>query len=303
MRGQGGGPSACPDFDLGPERPGAEHRFVEAGGLRFHVVQAGQGPLVLLLHGFPEFWYSWRKQLPALAERFRPAAADLPGYNLSDPPPGGYDLRNLVPKLAALIPALGAERAHVVGHDWGGVLAWLLAMWAPERVERLVVLNGPHPAAFRRELRRNPRQLLKSWYMFYFQLPRLPEWWLGRDGARALAELLPRTAVQRETFSDEALRAYRTAFSRPGRLHAAIEYYRGVARLGWRGLGPLLRPIDAPTLLLWGQQDVALTPELADGLERWVPDLQVIRVADSGHWLHQERPELVNRALLEFLGR
>jgi pimeloyl-ACP methyl ester carboxylesterase len=293
-------PVTCPTASTAGG-PAFEHRFVQAGGLRYHIVEGGQGPLVLLLHGFPEFWYSWRRQLPALAERFRVVAIDLPGYNLSDPSPDGYGLQRLVGHLAELVPALGAEQAHLVAHDWGGVLGWGLAMWAPERVAKLAILNAPHPATYLRELRRNPRQMLKSWYVGFFQLPRLPEWWLGRERCRPLADLLRRTAVQPEAFSETDLEAYRVAGCRPGVLTAALDYYRALGRQGPKRLGRSLRPIEAETLVIWGQQDVALVPELLDGLEAWVPNLRVVRVADSGHWIQLERPEVVNTALLEFL--
>src|SRR5262245_37404008 len=155
-----------------------EHREAVVNGVRLHYVEAGSGPLVVLLHGFPEFWYCWRHQLPALAAAgFRAVAVDLRGYNESDKPPGArsYRLGVLVEAVAGLIEHLGADRGGVVGHDWGGVVAWVLAMRRPERVERLVAINAPHPAAWLRE-RKDPAQLLRSWYTFFFQLPLLPEW-------------------------------------------------------------------------------------------------------------------------------
>jgi pimeloyl-ACP methyl ester carboxylesterase len=294
-------PTTCPRVAPAAGGEAFEHRFVEAGGLRFHLVEGGQGPLVLLLHGFPEFWYAWRRQLPVLAERFRVVALDLPGYNLSEPSPDGYGAQRLVAHLAALVPALGAERAHLVAHDWGGVLGWGLAMWAPERVAKLAILNAPHPGTYLRELRHNPRQMLRSWYVGFFQLPRLPEWWLGRNRCRAVAELLRRTAVQSAAFEAADLEAYRLACSRPGALSAALGYYRALGRQGPRGLARSLRPIEAETLVIWGEQDVALVPELLTGLERWVPRLRLVRVPDSGHWVQLERPDLVNAALLDFL--
>ena len=143
-------PATCPRLRE-EEAIGLTHRFVEANGLQFHLVEAGQGPLVLLLHGFPEFWYGWRNQLPALARHFRVVAPDLRGYNLTEKPPTGYDWETLASDVPALIRALGAEQAHVVGHDWGGVVAWGAAIFHPDVVDRLVILNAPHPAAYRRE--------------------------------------------------------------------------------------------------------------------------------------------------------
>src|SRR5215208_2983675 len=201
--GGGGCPADCPRL---PEEPGAagrpplevRHHFVVANGLRFHCVEAGSGPLVLLLHGFPEFWYGWRHQIPALAQRFRVVAPDLRGYNLSDKPSGFSRLDTLVGDVTGLIVALGEERAAVVGHDWGGVIAWATSMWAPSRVERLAILNAPHLGAYVRELRRGWRQRLRSWYVGLFQVPRVPELMLGAGRCRGIAEMLRASAISRD---------------------------------------------------------------------------------------------------------
>jgi pimeloyl-ACP methyl ester carboxylesterase len=295
-------PAACPSIARAPNGRAVEHSFVQTNGIRFHTVQVGSGPLVLLVHGFPEFWYSWRHQLPVLGARYRAVAPDLRGYNLSERPPRGYELPRLVADLVELIPTLGAERASIVAHDWGGVLAWHLAMWAPERVERLAILNAPHPGAYLRELRRSWRQRLRSWYVLFFQLPWLPEWLLSRGGCRVLAALQRRMAVVPGTFSAADLAIYRRVFCQPGALSAALAYYRALGRIGLRNVERYIRPVQAPTLVIWGRHDAALVPELATGLEPWVPDLRVLQVPNSGHWVHQEQPDLVNRALLEFFG-
>jgi pimeloyl-ACP methyl ester carboxylesterase len=200
-----------------------------------------------------------------------------------------------------MIQALGAERAHVVGHDWGGVLAWATAMWHPARVERLVVVNAPHPAAYLREIRRSWRQRARSWYVLFFQIPRLADWLLERDRAALIATTLRGTAVNPDAFDDLDLEVYRRAFSRPGALRGPLAFYRALGRFGLSRFEAATRRIDAPTLLLWGLQDRALVPELTEGLESWVPDLRVVREPQSGHWLQQEQPELVNRELLAFL--
>jgi pimeloyl-ACP methyl ester carboxylesterase len=293
-------PDTCPQIS-DEASIGLAHRFVEANGVRFHCVEAGSGPLVILLHGFPEFWYAWRHQLPSLAERSRVVAPDLRGYNLSDKPAGGYALEQLVADVAALISALGAERASLVGHDWGGAIAWATAMWAPSRVDRLAILNAPHPGAYLRELRRNPRQWLKSWYIGFFQLPRVPEWALGRRNCLAIARMLRDSAVDRETFSRADLMEYRRAMCRPGALRSALAYYRALGRTPPWELARRIRTINAPTLVIWGERDVALVPELAEGLERWVPNLRVEWVREAGHWIQHERPERVNRLLAEFI--
>jgi pimeloyl-ACP methyl ester carboxylesterase len=293
-------PDTCPRI---PDEAsiGLVHRFVEASGVQFHYVEAGDGPLALLLHGFPEFWYAWRHQIGPLAARFRVVAPDLRGYNLTEKPAGGYALEQLVADVTALVSALGAERASLVGHDWGGAIAWATAMWAPSRVERLAILNAPHPGAYLRELRRNPRQWFKSWYIGFFQLPWLPEWALGRNNCLAIARLLRDSAVNRGTFGRSDLVEYRRAMCRSGALRSALAYYRALGRTPPWKLARRIRTIDAPTLVIWGGRDVALVRELAEGLERWVPDLRVERVPEAGHWIQHERPEVVNRLLVEFL--
>jgi pimeloyl-ACP methyl ester carboxylesterase len=293
-------PATCPRL---PDEAsiGLRHRFVEANGLRFHLVEAGSGPLVLLLHGFPEFWYSWRRQIPALATRFRVVAPDLRGYNLTDKPESAYDYETLASDVPALIGALGERRAHVVGHDWGGMLAWGAAAHHADSVDRLVILNAPHPAAYLRELRRNPRQWLKSWYIGFFQIPGLADWLFRRNHARLLADSLRGSAREPSAFSEADLAAYRRSWLRPGAIQAALAYYRQLAASPpWERVRRL-PPIVAPTLLIWGLHDVALVPDLTEGVEAWVPTVRVERIADASHWVQHERPAEVNRLLLEHL--
>jgi pimeloyl-ACP methyl ester carboxylesterase len=282
--------------------PWAHHRAV-VNGVGLHYVEAGAGPLVLLLHGFPDFWYTWRRQIPVLAEAgFRVVAPDLRGYNESDKPPGvaSYRLKLLSADVAALIRHLGCARAFVVGHDWGGAVAWHTALTHSDVVERLVVLNAPHPAAFFRELR-TPRQLLKSWYMFFFQLPALPEALCRRNNFAWLERALRRDPVRPGAFSDDDLCRYKLALSRPGALTAAINYYRALFRYTPRRLLGRMPPITVPTLLIWGEQDRYLGLALTEGLDRWVPGLRVERIADASHWVQADAPERVNQLLLDFL--
>ena len=276
------------------------HAFVEANGIRFHYVEQGEGPLVLLLHGFPECWYSWRMQLPALAAAgFRTVAPDLRGYNLTDKPAGGYNIEQLVDDVVALAAALGEERAHVVGHDWGGIIAWQLAWRRPEFVRSLTIMNAPHPAAFGRFLRRNIRQMLKSSYMFLFQIPRLPEWLLTRNRASAIAGAFVRSAGRPNVFSPDDLEMYREAFLRPGAARSTLAYYRRAIRQGpaaWpRG------PILVPTLVLWGEADPVLQKGMNDRLTDWVKNLTYRPIPGCGHWTQQEAPEVVNRELVAWL--
>jgi pimeloyl-ACP methyl ester carboxylesterase len=304
-----------------------EHRFVETNGIRLHCAVDGDGPLVILLHGFPECWYSWRHQIAALAPRFRVVAPDLRGYNESDKPPGvaAYALSELVADVHGLVRAFGETQAVIVGHDWGGGVAWTFAMEHPEATRRLVVMNCPHPAIFSQQLAGNLQQLGRSWYMFFFQIPWLPETLLGLGHARGVADAIRRSAVRRDAITQEDLERLRDAASRPGALEAAINYYRAAFRSPdaqarwpswlrrfWHGDRPLppprarledWPPITAPTLLIWGEEDVALGKELTLGMEAVVRGpLDVKYIPGCGHWVQQEAADEVNRYLLDFLG-
>jgi pimeloyl-ACP methyl ester carboxylesterase len=278
-----------------------QHREILTNGIRMHYVTQGEGPLIVLLHGFPEFWYSWRHQISFLAEHgYTVVAPDLRGYNDTDKSRKGYDIPTLIRDIEGLIKGLGQQRAVIVGHDWGGVLAWAFAINYPEMTERLIVMNAPHPAAMMREMR-TIKQLRKSWYVFAFQIPWLPEYILGRNHANEIGRMLRGAAVQKAVFPREETAKYQEAMSKPGAIKAALSYYR---QLFWRlpvsFRGYEVR-ISAPTLLIWGEQDIALGIELTTGLERWVNDIQIKRVPDSGHWVQQEQPDKVSQYMLEFL--
>jgi pimeloyl-ACP methyl ester carboxylesterase len=278
------------------------HQQASVNGLRLHYVEMGSGPLVVLLHGFPEFWYSWRHQLPALAAAgFRAVSVDLRGYNESDKPTGirNYRLSVLVQDVLGLLDHFAAQRAIIVGHDWGGVIAWQLAMSHPERVERLAVLNAPHPAILRREMR-NPMQWLRSWYVFFFQLPWLPEWLLRRADHALLERMLRRQPRRPGAFTDEDIAHYKRALGQPGAATATLNYYRAAMRSS-REVGRALRPVAMPVLLIWGEHDPYLGIRMTNGLERWVADLRIERLPDASHWVQNDQPEQVNRLLCAFL--
>jgi pimeloyl-ACP methyl ester carboxylesterase len=277
------------------------HREAVVNGVRLHYVEAGDGPPVLLLHGFPQFWYCWRHQIPALAAAgFRALAPDLRGYNLSERPPavGDYRIEKLVDDVAGLIRHAGRERAIIIGHDWGGAVAWAVAMRCPELVKRLVVINAPHPAAFTRELR-TAVQLRRSWYIFFFQLPWLPESLVRRGNFAGLEQTFRHDPVRPGTFTEEDIRLYKEALARPGALTAMLNWYRALGRRGLRSKD--VRPVTAPTLLVWGERDRYLGPRLSEGIEQWVPNLRVERLPDASHWVPEEWPQRVNRLLIEFL--
>jgi pimeloyl-ACP methyl ester carboxylesterase len=281
-------------------------RYITANGLRFHYVENGPegGPPVLLLHGFPEFWYSYRYQLGALGQAgFRAIAPDLRGFNLSDKPSGveSYIMDKLCDDVVELVHALGYKRVTLVGHDWGGAISWFTAASPAHRevVERLVILNAPHPAVFLSRL--SLAQLRRSWYMVLFQLPLIPEHLLSKDCFSGLRRALRRTAHVPGSFSDADLDRYVEAMARPGALTAGLNYYRAIPRSQPWTAPKRLVPVAAPTLLIWGERDVALGKELTYNLSRWVPNLRIEYLPDSGHWVQQEQPEQVSRLLLEFL--
>ncbi|WP_256685802.1 alpha/beta fold hydrolase [Halococcus qingdaonensis] len=286
------------------------HDWAHLDSIVLHYVEAGDpdDPLVVLLHGFPEFWYAWRNQIDSLAAAgFHVVAPDLRGYNRSEKPPGvdSYRLKRLVDDVVELVDHFEAERANVVGHDWGGVIAWEFGHRRPDRLDRLVVLNAPHPEALERELR-SPTQLARSWYALFFQLPRVPEAILKRtDGW--LGELLRTAPANSAAFDESAIERYEHAIARPGALTAAIDYYRAFGRSQlrrWFGLTDSSGrhpTIEAETLVIWGEQDSALGTELLDGLDRWVPDARIERLPDASHWVQNDAPEPVTDLLEEFL--
>lgn len=284
--------------------------------VRLHYVTQGpeEGPLAVLLHGFPEFWYSWRHQIPALAAAgYRVVAPDLRGYNDSDKPKGvrRYAIDRLTADVMALIRHFGRESAVIVAHDWGGGIAWQFAIEYPQATEQLVVMNAPHPGNFAKHLGRggmpNFRQLRRSWYMFFFQIPWLPEFVLGRNPRRFMEGAFRGQAIDKSAFTDADIDAYTEAASKPGALSAGINYYRAIFR------GQFLNPfakapskdelmIEAPTLVVWGEEDQALGKELTEGMEEFFRGpFRMHYLPNTSHWVQQERPEEVNRVVLAFL--
>ncbi len=280
------------------------------GGLKLRAAVAGDGPLVVMLHGFPESWYSWRHQLRALSGRFRCVAPDLRGYGESDAPRGvqNYTVETLAGDVRDVIHHFGQERAVIIGHDWGGVIAWVASLMLSDMVERLVILNAPHPRQMLRHLRSNFRQMARSWYILFFQLPWLPEMVLRARNFALLMRTMRESAVQKDAFSQADLSHFREALSRSYALTAALNYYRALARRDLLTEPPaghwLARKVQAPTLIIWGEQDIALTRELTYGMEDlFARGFEIKYVPDSGHWVQQEKPHLVNRHILDFLSQ
>lgn len=297
------------------------HGYASVNGIRLHYAESGSGDnLVILLHGFPEFWYSWRHQLIALSENYHVVAPDMRGYNLSDKPPRveDYRIEVLIEDVVGLIKHFGAEKAAIVAHDWGAGVAWALAQKYPERVSKLVVLQVPPAAVWRANM--SLRQLLRSWYMFFFQLPRIPEWAISRNGFAALDKTFTETVARKGAFNDAEIELYKEALGKPGAVTAAVNYYRANVRrvMSQRKASGVTgrdgEPTDqkngggdgrirVPTLFIFGEQDFAILPATVRGIAAHIDaPYRELRIADSGHWVQNEAAGEVNAALIEFLG-
>ncbi|HEX2644932.1 MAG TPA: alpha/beta hydrolase [Thermoanaerobaculia bacterium] len=278
------------------------HRIISTNGIRLHAVEAGpeDGRLLILLHGFPELWYGWRHQIEPLAEAgFRVLAPDLRGYHLSDKPAGvkPYGMKVLARDVVGLIDEAGRDRACIVGHDWGGAVAWWLGVRHPERIEKLALLNIPHPVVMRRHLMTHPSQLLRSWYIFFFQLPGLPERQMRADNWAFMARTF-RGSSRRGTFSDADLHVYREAWSAPGAATGMINWYRAALRAYPRW--PKDPRVRVPTLLLWGTRDRYLSSAMAQPSLDLCDQGRLVLLEEATHWLHHEEPERVNVLLADF---
>ncbi|MGH9875589.1 MAG: alpha/beta fold hydrolase [Pyrinomonadaceae bacterium] len=285
------------------------HDYADVNGIRLHYAEAGSGDkLVILLHGFPEFWYSWRKQLEALSGDFHVVAPDLRGYNLSDKPSRveDYKIDKVVADVIGLIDHFGAKQAAVVGHDWGAGVAWAIAQKHPERVSKLAVMQVPIAAAWRANM--SLKQLLRSWYMFFFQIPRLPEWLISRQDFRAIERTFAGKVITKNSFTAEEIERYKEAARQPGALTGAINYYRAnvIDRLLTRTPDTTANQssgrIRVPTLFIFGEQDFAIIPATVRGLDKYIDAYyREVRIPNSGHWVQNEAPAEVNAALLDFL--
>jgi pimeloyl-ACP methyl ester carboxylesterase len=277
-----------------------EHSYIETNGIRLHIVQAGpkSGVPVVLLHGFPEFWYGWRKQIPALVEAgCRVIVPDQRGYNLSDKPKGvkNYGVSTLVDDIVGLIDALEYEKVNLVGHDWGAVVAWTLAIKYPERLHKLGIMNVPHPAVMRRFLTRDFEQIRRSWYVFLFQLPWIPEAGMRQNNWRG-AERSLRGSGKIHTFTNEDIAMYKEAWSQPGAMTSMINWYRAVIQHM-----PKDFRIKVPTLMMWGMKDFALSHRMARPSMDYVDEGNLILFPEATHWVQLDAAEEVNHYLIDFL--
>ena len=286
-----------------PEDSGIAVRFVETKGLTFEVAEAGEGDhLALCLHGFPELHFSWRHQFPLLVEKgYRVWAPNLRGYGATDRPEGvrNYAMDHLIQDVTDLIDASGATRVTLIAHDWGAIIAWVFAIIKPRPLERLIIMNVPHPGPARREIR-NWRQMRKSWYIFFFQLPWLPELMLQRHGGNAAGKIIADTSSNPEKFGQDIQRIYSTASMRPGARRAMVNYYRALLRHKDAVDGGDLK-VDTPTLMVWGEEDVAIDIHCTEGTEEWVSDLTLKVLPGVSHWVQQDAPDQVNAILEDWL--
>ncbi|ACK73547.1 alpha/beta hydrolase fold protein [Gloeothece citriformis PCC 7424] len=281
---------------------GWRNGFIKTNGINLHYVTAGEGKLMLMLHGFPEFWYSWRHQIPEFSQDHKVVALDLRGYNDSDKPQSqdAYKLQEIVADIEGVITALGYDNCILVGHDWGGAIAWQFAYTYPNKVEKLIILNLPHPAKFSEGIR-NPQQLMKSWYAFFFQTPFFPEWILQANDYQLIESGFKMMAVDKNIFTQKDLNAYKDAAAKRGALTGMLNYYRSTAQ------GLMTRSpkdwgiLEVPTLMIWGEDDAALGKELTYGTEVYVKDFTIKYIPNCSHWVQQERPQLVNQYIREFL--
>jgi len=278
-----------------------QHQFIKTNGINLHYVKQGEGKLMLMLHGFPEFWYSWRCQIEEFAKDYQVVALDLRGYNQSDRPSNrqAYKMEELIKDIEGVITGLGYENCILVAHDWGAAIAWTFAYTHPQMLEKLIIMNLPHPAKFQQGLK-TYKQLLRSWYIFFFQLPLLPELWLKSNNYQVIGRLFSDMAVDKSAFSAQDIQAYKDTAAQPGALTAMINYYRNI--FNNRLKKDLVNSqLEIPTLMIWGEEDTALGKELTYGTEEYVKELDIKYIPNCSHWVQQEQPDLVNQYMREFL--
>jgi pimeloyl-ACP methyl ester carboxylesterase len=280
-----------------------EHRVVETNAIKLHVVGGGSGPLVVMLHGWPECWATWRHVMgPIKKAGFTVAVPDMRGFNDSDKPAKVADYRteHVAADIVGLVRSLGFERAHVVGHDWGGVVAWHIGQHMSDVLDKLVVINAPLMPLFAKRLF-TLDQLRRSYYMFLFQLPVIPERLVSADGFRPVRNLLKHQPRKRDAFDDDDRRVYVEAIAKPGALTGGLNYYRAAFRAVVSGDKPSTAHVTRPTLVLWGLDDVSLPPTNLDGIDRFVDDLRVVRIPNCSHWVQHDAPDvIVQEALAHF---
>lgn len=282
------------------------HEFIDVNGIKLHIARQGNGKkLIVLLHGWPEFWYTWRYQIPVLAEQYTVVAPDLRGFNLSDKPKGveHYKSDVVAGDIAALIPTLGFKQAFIVGHDWGGAVAWAFAAMYPELTEKLAVLNCPHPKEMLKSFKSNPSQLLKSWYMFMHQIPVLPELVYERVLPLFFKQFFRGWMFHPENFTDIDLEEFVQAYKQKGALTGSLNYYRAMLQTK-PNISIFKNGIQSPTLLIWGEGDKALGKELTYNTQQYINNsFEVKYIPECSHWTQNDCPEELNAYLMEFFAK
>lgn len=277
--------------------------YAQIGSVNLHYAKAGDGErLVVLLHGFPEFWYSWRHQIEALSDEFTVVAPDMRGYNLSDKPPNvaDYEIEKLVDDVTGLIRHFGREQAAIVGHDWGAAVAWAVALKHPEYVSKLVAMQVPPASIWRKN--QTVRQLLASWYMFFFQIPVLPEYLLKLNDYNALENALKNTTVEKSVFTLEEIHEYKKSWREPFAIIAMLNYYRANILKRFLGKSEIDAKIRVPTVFIYGEKDQAILPATVKGVGKAVDaPFEEFRIPDSGHWVQTEAADAVNEILRDSL--
>lgn len=284
------------------------HEFTNINGIKMHYVTIGEGPLIVFLHGFPEFWRSWKHQISFFSNKYKVVALDMRGYGETERPVevGEYRIEKIVRDVTELIDSLGEKKATVVGHDWGGAVAWVTAMINPPVVEKLIVMNAPHPAIVQRNAFRNYTQMQKSWYMFFFLLENAPEKVLSRNNFDILKNVFEISIKRKDKFSSSDIEEYVSSWSKDGGITGGLNYYR--ANLNedfWGNLGESIPfpKIKIPVLQIWAEDDIFLGKELAEGTKEFVVDapFSLKFIPNCGHWVQQEAPDEVNQMIEEFL--
>jgi pimeloyl-ACP methyl ester carboxylesterase len=290
-----------------------QSQYADVNGIRLHYVSVGTGKLVMFVHGFPEFWGEWQNQLADIGKDHQAVAPDMRGYNLSSKPADveKYHIKELIEDLRALAEYLGHKKFIMVAHDWGGAVAWSFAMRYPGWLEKLIIVNSPHPAVFARELLHNPAQQKASRYMLMFRTPEA-EGILSENNYAGLMAILSQFGSMWEMTEEDRLR-YIEAWSRPGALTGGLNYYRASPLYpptskndeekikGIMNLPHEMMEVKVPTLVIWGEQDQALLTGNLEGLGEYVGDLTIRRIPDGSHWVIHEQPELVNSLIRDFL--
>ena len=313
---------AAPKKDKKKMTPELKDGYAQVNGVRLHYVSAGKGPLIVFLHGFPEFWFEWKNQLAEFGKDHLAVAPDMRGYNLSDKPTDvdQYQMKYLVEDVRALADHFGQKKFVLVGHDWGGAVAWSFAIAHPEYLEKLVIVNAPHPGVFGRELARNPEQQKASQYMLMFRSDKAEEN-LSANNYALLVNIVLGPGLQSGVFTDKDKDAYIAAWSQPGALTGGLNYYRAArvgppapsapeapasspaqtASSGNFALDPSRLMVNVPTLVIWGEKDTALLTGNLDGLDQFVPRLTIERIPDGSHWVIHEKAAEVNGDIRKFL--